>query len=316
MSAPAETLAPAYEVVCDTADEAVWLEHRNTGIGASEIAILLGESDWGSNLELYYRKTGQLTEPLKEQTEEMELGKEFEEIARRVVAKRAGVTLHPICPQLCRSLVHPWALATCDAVTSTRDPVEVKNLNWGFDAEEWSEQIPEKYLLQCQQQMMVLGAERCLFGALLSGSRLIWEWVPRDEQRIRRILHAGAEFWNHVEARTPPPSDGHPHARKVLGRLAANANEAALELYESEISEQLRTYEIAKARHESAAAQEKIDRRRLDASKDELAQLLGDFRLGVTSTGWSMRWKTTERRGYTVQPTTVHQFEIKPPKEK
>jgi putative phage-type endonuclease len=316
MAEPAENLQPVYRVVCDTSDEAAWLAHRGLGIGASEIAILLGESNWGSNLELYYRKTGEFTEPLQEESEEMELGRAFEEIARRVVAKRAGVALQPIYPQLCQSLVHPWALATCDAITTAVEPVEVKNLNWGFDAEEWSEQIPEKYVLQCQQQMLVLGADRCLFGALLSGSRLIWEWVPRDEVRIRKIIRAGSEFWRHVEDRVPPPSDGHPHARKVLGRLAANGNEDTVELYESEMGSQLHAYELAKARHARAATEEKAAQRALDATKDELAKLLGEHRSAVTSTGWTLRWKTTERRGFTVKPNTLHQFEIKPPKEK
>lgn len=60
--ATAETIARPFERVCDTANTSEWLAHRDGGVGASEIAILLGASEWGSNLELYYRKLGELAD--------------------------------------------------------------------------------------------------------------------------------------------------------------------------------------------------------------------------------------------------------------
>lgn len=301
-----------YVVVCDTSDEAKWLAARNTGIGASEIAILLGASEWGSNVEMFYRKIGELDEPLREQTEEMELGQRFEAIARDEVARRAGVTLQAQPSKLLRSTEHPWALATADAMTTDGEPVEVKNLNWGFVEEEWAEAIPEKYFLQCQQQMLVTGASRCLFGALVKGSRLVWEWVPRDEVAIRRIIQAGSDFWGHVERGECPPSDGHPHARKTLAKLATD--DESIELYEGEIGPVLAAYEAAEIAHDKAADAAKKAKRQLEATRDEVAKLLGDHRQGFTSSGYQFRWKTTERRGYSVAPVTIHQFEIKQPK--
>lgn len=309
----ADAPRPEFEVVCDTSDESEWLAARNTGIGASEIAILLGASEWGSNIEMFFRKIGELDEPLREQTEEMLLGQKFEVIAREEVARRAGVTLQSAPSKLLRSLIHTWALATADALTTDGEPVEVKNLNWGFVEEEWAEAIPEKYYLQCQQQMLVTGAKRCLFGALVKGSRLVWEWVPRDEDAIRRIIRAGAEFWAHVERRECPPSDGHPHARKVLAKLAVV--EDSVELFESEVGANIAAYEEARDLHAKAAAAEKKAKRILEAAKDEIAKALGEVRSGFTATGWEFRWKKVERSGYTVHPSTSQQFEIKPPKE-
>ncbi len=47
-----------YDVVCDVSDRDAWLESRTDGIGASEIAAVLGESPWMSPLALYASKIG------------------------------------------------------------------------------------------------------------------------------------------------------------------------------------------------------------------------------------------------------------------
>lgn len=295
-----------FEVVCDTSDEAAWLAARNTGVGASEIAVLLGASEWGSNVELFHRKRGEIESQIEE-TEAMLWGKLLEAPIRDELARRAEVTILEAPPRMLRSLVHVWATATPDAITTDGEPVEVKNLSHGYDAEAWAEQIPEKYLLQCQHQMLVTGAQRCLFGALIWGSRLIWEWVPRDEGRIRQIIKAGSEFWDHVERGDCPPSDGNPYARKTLAKLVTDDD--TVELFESEIGGHLERFEKAKAEHAKRAKEEKRAKRQLEAEKDELAKVLGTHREGVTSTGWRLRWKETKRRGYTVK-----QFEIQAPK--
>lgn len=302
---------PPYEIVCTVADESQWLTYRNGGIGASEIAVVLGASEWGSVLELYYRKIGEYRDN-RPDNELMQWGRLLEPAIRDETARRADVILLSDPPRLLRSTLHPWAIATPDALTTAGEPVEVKNLSHGYDPEGWAEQIPEKYYLQCQHQMLVTGAQRCLFGALLWGSKLLWEWVPRDEITIRRIIRAGSEFWDHVERREPPPSDGHPNARKVLARRATDPE--PVELYESEIGDKLEAwFEAAKASQLADAAAKKAKRQR-DAMADELAKHLGEHVSGMTSTGWSIRWKTTERRGYTVEPTTIKQLEIKPPR--
>lgn len=304
--------AERFTYVCDTADREAWLTHRNSGVGASEIAVLLGESEWGSNVELYYRKRGEIDVPQFEQSEEMLWGLLLETAIRDELARRAEVALASAPPKLLRSVAYPWAMATPDALTEAGEPVEVKNLTHGYDAEEWAEQIPEKYLLQCQHQMLVTGANRCLFGALLWGSRLVWEWIPRDEDRIRRIIKAGSEFWACVEAGECPTSDGNPRARKVLASLATN--DEPIELFESEIGTLLDRYETAKETHETIAAKEKRAKRQLEAEKDELAKLLGEHREGITASGWKLRWKKSERKGYVAKPVTIQQFEVHRPK--
>lgn len=298
----------AFQVLCNTDDEPQWLTARNSGLGASEIGIVLGVNKWQSILELYARKVGDEA-PERDDTELMQWGRLLEAPIRDELARRAGVRLLSDPPRLIQSRTIDWAIATPDAITTEGEPVEVKNIAHGYDEEEWAAQIPEQYYLQCQHQLLVANAKRCLFGALLWGSRLVWEWVPRDDVTIRRIVHAGTKFWHeNVLARVPPPSDGHPNARKLLALQATD--EEPIELYESECGRLLERYEEAKAAHAEATALEKKTKRQLDATKDELAQELGGHRVGFTATGWRFQWKTSERRGYTVQPTTIHTFKI------
>lgn len=302
------------ELGCSLDDEASWLALRRSGVGASEIAVVLGASEWESLLELYYRKLPDAepeNDTERDGDEWLLWGRLLEDSIRAELCKRAGVKLTKR-GVLYRSTVHPWALATPDGVTEALEPVETKNLAFGYDSEEWAVSIPEKYLLQCQQQMLVLGADRCLFGALLWGSRLIWEWVPRDERQIARIVAGGEKFWGHVQRQEPPLSDGHPGARRLLGKRATVAN--AVELFDQEIADDLRVWKDSDAKLSEARALVKKLTRHRDEAADHIAQKMGAYRHGHTATGWQFRWETQRRRGYTVEATEFEQFKITPPK--
>jgi putative phage-type endonuclease len=285
---------------------------RRGGIGASEMPILLGESEWGSVLSMWAEKRGEYQKP-DEDSELMELGRELEPSILRILGKRSGVRYHDtLSRKLLRSLVHPWAIATPDSVTENLEPVEVKNLAHGYEEEAWSEQIPEKYRIQVHHQMLVMGAQRALFGTLVWGAKFVWEWVPRDDALIRRIVKAGSEFWKHVEDGTEPPSDGNRHARQYLQSKATN--DTSVELHAHEVYEPLTGYiksstELAGLRKRSKAAE-----KQRDACADRIAQLMGGARSGYTLDGWSFAWKRTQRNGYTVEPRTLDMFTIKEPK--
>lgn len=317
MTQAAEELKPnAFEFVCEQTDKSTWLAMRGTGIGASEIASVIGCGFLG-RLELYFQKTGE-QERDDEETELMRLGKRLERGILEEVLERAEVNEdESLRGALLRSTEHSWMLATPDAVTVDGEPVEVKNMTFGYDEDAWAEGIPEKYYLQCHQQMIVLGAQRCLFGCLVWGNRIIWEWVERDETTVRRIIAAGSLFWNQVQTRTEPKSDGHQRSRKALSMRAANTDEDEdpVELFAPEMGVFLDQFERALLKSEQAKADAKRAQKELDIAKDNLAQALGPNRSGFTSTGWTIRWKTTSRKEYTVKATTFTQLEIKPPKD-
>jgi len=309
----AEQLQPAFETLNAPGDSrAAWLERRRSGIGASEIAIVLGASEWGSILGLYYSKLEESDPDDNDDPEEyLQWGNLLQDAILGELAKRAGVKIAAREPHL-RSTAHAWMLATPDALTTDGEPMECKNISYGFDEDDWEVGIPEKYYLQCQQQMAVTGAKRCLFGALLWGSRMLWEWVPRDEAAIARIVKAGSFFWQRVLKREEPPADGHPEGRKILAKLAVV--EQPVELYENDIGDLLGEWQRFDLELANVRQKERQAKRCRDAAADQIAQRMGEHRKAFTATGWSMRWKTSERAGYQVKPTTVNTFEITAPK--
>lgn len=311
MSSAAQVQSAPFRILSETSDEAAWLKARRLGIGASEIAILLGCSDWGSPLDLYYQKIDDEEPEQEEKPEVVRMGHVFESAIRNEVLFRADTTMAS-GPRLLQSTEHAWALATPDGLTAELEPIEVKNISFGYDPAEWEERIPDRYYYQTQQQMLVIGARRALFGAALWGSRIVWEWVERDEHAIAEILAAGSEFWERVQRREPPDSIGHRRDRRVLARKAVD--EDAIELYEQQIAGALHAWESAESDHAAAASAEKRARKQLDAAADSIAQLMVGHREGFTHTGWRFRWVETERRGYTVKPTTVKSFKILRPK--
>lgn len=211
-----------YEIVC-TADDEQWHAARMTGIGASEIACVLG-CGFMSALELYYIKRGETPEPEFDQ-ESLFWGRILEPAIIKGYAQRSGRWATP-SGQLLRSLEHPWMLCTLDSWTATwpgagppiraaQWPLEIKNWS-SYAADQWAQGAPEKYRLQVHQQMIVTDRQRGTVAGLLGGQQLAWEDVDRNEQDVRRIIYGGNKFWQQVQDGTPPDADGSDSAARAL----------------------------------------------------------------------------------------------------
>src|SRR4051812_13026492 len=140
----AEQLQPAFETLSAPGDSReAWLARRRSGIGASEIAIVLGASGWGSILGLYYSKLEE-HEPADESTEEyLQWGNLLQDAILAELARRAGVTIAAREPHL-RSTAHDWMLATPDAITADGEPMECKTIPTGTAGEVGESAIPER----------------------------------------------------------------------------------------------------------------------------------------------------------------------------
>lgn len=276
-----------FEVVCSTDDEQEWLAARQTGIGASEIASVLGMTTWSSPLKLYAEKVGAVPRDELDAVEAVRWGKRLEPVIAQVFAETTGRRIWP-SQVLLRSKAHPWALATLDYWVSEGDnnntwPLEIKNVT-AYKAEDWENGVPEYYRAQVHQQMLVTGAQRATSAALLGGNRLIWCDVERDEQLIRKITYHGELFWERVKRRTPPEVDGSEATRSVLHALFPEDDNrtVVLPMALAEIVDEWR----------DAKADEKAAKERIRAAENQIKATLGEHYQGVFPGGDAVTWST------------------------
>ena len=310
MSAAVQIGRP-FRVLCDVAEgREQWLEHRHSGIGASEIASVLGESPFASPIELYANKIGKYERDLSE-VEAVYWGNKLEAAILEAYSERTGRSTRK-AGQLLQSTEHPWALCTLDGETwqpeAANDswPLEIKNAS-AYKSEEWVDGPPRHYYLQCQQQMLVTGAPKGTIAALIGGQRMVWADLPRDESTIRKIIYHGSRFWERIQARDVPAPDGTEGARRALGALypdgcgivvlPRDAMDAADEL-------------------EELKRQRKAAEDRIELIENTIRAALGDCETGVMPDGRSFSWKLQSRAACQIPASSFRVLRLHKPKKR
>lgn len=214
-------LSGPFEVVCPSSDRGVWLRERTGGIGASEMAAVMGLYKYSSALEIYARKIGAFDAENNDVGEPAYWGTQLEELVVNEFAKRTGKTV--VRQQhLLRSTIYPWALSTLDAAVFPESvPVEAKTAS-AYLLDDWTNGTPLYYRIQCHQQMLVTGAQYVYAACLVGGQKFVWDVVERDEALISQIIDAGTKFWRCVETRIPPAPDGSESAERALAALVSS----------------------------------------------------------------------------------------------
>ena len=187
----------SFEIV-PTHDRASWLAARRQGVGASDIAGIMGISPWTTPFQVWASKVSDLPEVMDD--EAMKWGRILEDVILNEWARTTAVTIRERGP-LIRNIKNPIMLATPDALPSYPAVVEVKNIaDWS-----WTEP-PVHYLAQVQWQLAVTGYEVGDLVVLHAGRHLEHYEVKADPEAQARMIEAATEFWGYVEANEPPPT--------------------------------------------------------------------------------------------------------------
>ena len=228
----ADAAESPYRILVAGSNTPQWLRARQAnGIGASESAAILGETEWGTPRSIYDAKTKDTLDDIG--TDLMEFG----HLAEPLVV--TFLEAHPerysfigrIIPAegLLQSIRWPWLIGTLDRQVETPAglvvPLEIKSVN-DFAAREWWEGgeesddpfgsgpgrgsrcvVPRKYQVQVQQQMAITGAPFAYVAVWLGKTRLEVIRVERDDEFIQKYLvQIIGEFWNlNVRERIAPP---------------------------------------------------------------------------------------------------------------
>lgn len=274
-------------------DRLEWLRWRQKGIGASDVAAIVGLSPWGSPMSVYLDKTTEISE---DPTEAMEWGTRLENAILDGYEERTGekvtdrqLTLeHPD---------HPHHRATIDGRIERLRIVEAKNTSdWSWD------EIPDHYRIQGQWQMHVSGDSFVDFAVLHGGNRLSIYHDERDDKVIGQLVTRVDEFWErHIEGGHMPAVDESAATHRAL-RNAWESTEYAVKLSDGA--------DAALRRRKELKAQIKALDAEVKACESVVFAELGDADVGMIDGEIVATWKTVSvpesvRKGYEFRRLTL-----------
>jgi putative phage-type endonuclease len=203
-----------------TQDRKAWLEQRKKGIGASEVASILGVSPWEGATAVWLRKKGLIQE--QPDNERFRIGRLFEDPIAKLYEARENVKLEGDGMQ---TIFHPTLpiFATPDRLVVGRPRgVEIKTVNpmmagaWG---EEGSDQIPDYYVSQVAVCMAITNRDEWDVAAFFSMDDFRVYRLYRDKELEEMILTQVTAFWNEfVVGNKEPPVEGSKHYADFLHR--------------------------------------------------------------------------------------------------
>ena len=267
-----------------------WLEHRRRSIGGSDAAAIIGLNPWASPYAVWADKLGVI--PPKEDNEAMRLGRDLEDyVAKRFceetgkrVRRENSIIINPHFPfahaNVDRFIIGEDAGLECKT-TSTLNLKKFKNGEY-----------PANYYCQCMHYLAVTGAECWFLAVLILGREFKWFCIERDEDEIAALMRSEEEFWELVEKRTPPPTDGEKSTTEAISAVYADADgggEVSLFGYESELSQYM-------ALGEQIRELKKLQ----DGYANRLKECLGESSRGE-GTGYSVSWAPAVRSTFDLQ---------------
>lgn len=277
-------------VLVPASDEAAWLQARRAGVTASEIAVLLGLSPYGSPFELYHRKRGTLPAAGPDAAV-MERGRVLEPyVAEKFGQLRPEFQVEGTGRELYAHPERPWQMATPDRTLHRRThdggyflrPGAVLECKTDDGSDEWGEEgsgeIPVHYRAQVLWQMDVLGVDRALVACLVvhRWKVRVYELELDDAGRSDlELMRAEAEqFLARVDRGVEPELDWRPATAAALKHL-----HPGLEDREVTISRTLA------GQYRAACTAEKKAKRRKQLAENRIRARLGAGRRVLDTAG-------------------------------
>lgn len=182
-----------------------WHEFRSRHLNASDAPAMMGESPYKTRDELLREKaTGVAVDVSEETQRRFDDGHRFEALARPLAEKIIGEELYPVVGS------NGKFAASFDGMTMLGDVIfEHKTLNAALAVIDPDDQLPLHYRIQMEHQLMVSGAEKCLFMASKwdGGDQLIesryWWYFP-DLLLRESIVFGWKQLEKDAASYTPP----------------------------------------------------------------------------------------------------------------
>lgn len=241
----------AVEVLPPGAPEEKWLAARREGIGASEIAAVLGLSPWESPFSLYHRKANGWE---MSDAEHLEAGRRAEEMIALWFRDRMDTGIRPA--GLYQNADRPWQLATPDRLVLDEATGEVvatleckHPYSWDGFGDDGTDDIPVYYRAQKLWQLDTLGLDVGYLAAYTQHRLRIYA-IRRDERDLAMMREAGRRFMARLAAGDVPDLDDHTATVTTLKKLHPSVEDVEVEV-SLDLAEGYRRARALRARTES-----------------------------------------------------------------
>jgi putative phage-type endonuclease len=186
-----------------------WHAFRAAHFTASDAPAMMGESPYKARNELLREKATGVSAEVDDATQRrFDDGHRFEALARPLAEEIIGAELYPVVGS------EGKLAASFDGLTMLEDICfEHKTLNDDIRACQTADHLPLHYRIQMEQQLMVSGADKCLFMATKwdGNDQLVGDpfarWYESDPALRQRIADGWAQFekdlaaYQHVEVK-------------------------------------------------------------------------------------------------------------------
>lgn len=197
-----------------------WLKNRQEGIGGSDIAAVIGQNPWLSNVELWEIKTGRRLRKDISDKDVVKYGQNAEKHIRALFElDHPEYTVGYEDNNSWHNDKYPWALASLDGWLLDKDlrrgvlEIKTTEIQRASDWDKWDGCIPPQYYAQIALYIAITEAEFADLRAAIKyhvgdeTRTVIRDYhVERNEIQadIDYLIKAGTEFWKLVETDTRP----------------------------------------------------------------------------------------------------------------
>lgn len=282
---------------------------RQDFIGSTDAGVIAGVDPYKSVLELYHEKKGDLTPEVIDDKPAVHFGKVLEGVIAEEYARRTGTKVRRVNQhKFHKDLTWMAAQIDRDIVASDRQ-LECKTAGfmqrdtWGPDG---SDEVPERYLLQCQHALAVTGNVLCDLAVLIGGQDFRVYPLPRDESIIDNLITLEVQFWERLQSGHEPALDmGRPeYTWNLMRRLFPGTNGETITLSVDAVDLHRSLLNVSEKRKMFEASEKGI--------KATLLSMMGEAAVGLLpdDAGQYTR-KLVSRKGYEVKPMEYIDFRFK-----
>lgn len=272
--------------VKDADDRDEWLKVRNMGIGGSDASVIMGLNSYKSPYQLWLEKIGEAApEDLTGnpfvywgQKNEANIAAWFNEETGKKV-QRLGTL---------RNKEYPFMIANVDrTVIGENAGLEIKTAGVSQYKKWKGDEIPDAYYCQCLHYMAVTGADYWYIAVLIGGNDARWKRIERNEDDIKALIEAEADFWHKVEMKTAPEVDGSLSCAKALAGRYEGTPGTEIPLPDNADS-------IISQINQDTDIMERL-KEQITLNQNRLKEMLGDNEAGTVGS-WRVTWKNTTPR--------------------